>query len=225
MVDKPSLKQLADNLYGDDPYKKADIYLQEYDRLFSPLRDKPVRFLELGVYKGHSMMMWQEYFSHPWAAIVGLDGAVKPDLFPKDPRFHFVHGGQDDPKMIQETYTAAGGQFDVILDDCSHLGCHTARSFSQLFPEMLKPGGLYIIEDTCTAFLKNGEYDAAPYSPPEIGIPGMPRIFPSHDHGMIGLLKQLIDHAQAPTAAGGYTRYPIARMDVFTNFAVLHKAT
>jgi hypothetical protein len=41
---------------------------------------------------------------------------------------------------------------------------------------------------------------------------------------MVGLIKQLLDHSQAPTAAGAYTDYHIERLTVMTNFAVLHKA-
>lgn len=216
------LNAIADRLYGNDPYKKPSIYLNEYDRLFHGLRDLPIRLLELGVYRGMSMQMWKEYF--PLAVVVGLDGAVKPEAFPTEERFHFIHGGQDDPKYLDQAIVAAGGPFDIIIDDCSHLGCHTARSFAYMFPGALNPGGIYVIEDTCTAFTSCGEYDAAPYAPPEIGLPGMPRVFPSHDHGMIGLIKQLIDHSQAPTAAGGYTRYPIERIIVLTNMAVVMKA-
>jgi hypothetical protein len=41
---------------------------------------------------------------------------------------------------------------------------------------------------------------------------------------MVGLIKQLLDHSQAPTAAGAYTEYRIERLTVMTNFAVLRKA-
>jgi len=34
----------------------------------------------------------------------------------------------------------------------------------------------------------------------------------------------LLDHSQAPTAAGAYTEYPIERLTVMTNIAILHKA-
>lgn len=224
MTERQTMQQLADNLYGADPYKKPAIYLREYERLFSPLRDKPVRLLELGVYKGASMQMWDQYFPHAESRIVGLDGAVMPETFPASDRFHFAHGEQADPALLDAALEFAGEQFDIIIDDASHLGCHTGRSFAHLFPKALKPGGVYIIEDICTAFLKNGEYDAAVYAPPLIGVPDMPKIFPSHQHGMVGLVKQLIDHVQAPTAAGDYTNYPIYKMEVFTNFAVLHKA-
>ena len=215
-----SLTAIADRLYGSDPYKKPALYTAEYDRLLTPLRKEPIRLIEIGVHKGTSMRMWEEYF--PAATVVGLDWHEKPEAFPQDKRFKFVQGDQGDPNILDAALTLAGGPPDFVLDDASHLGCHTARSFAHLFPQ-LKPGGFYVIEDTCTAFGPEN-YDGAIYSPPELGLPGLPRIFPSHQHGMIGFIKQLIDHAQAPTAAGGYTRYAIERITVMTNFAVVHKA-
>jgi hypothetical protein len=216
------LIELASALYGSDPYRKPDIYLNEYHRLFEPLRFLPIRLLELGVHHGASVVMFGRYFPH--ATIVGLDGEVKPASFPTDPRFHFMHGAQDDPALLDQAMAVAGGPFDIIIDDCSHLGCHTARSFAHLFPKHLVPGGIYVIEDTCTAFTSGGGWDAAPFNPPEIGLPGMLKVFPSHQNGMIGVVKQLLDHSQALTAAGAYTEYPIERLTVMTNFAVLHKA-
>lgn len=218
-----NLIALADYLYRNDAInRKPKIYLDEYERLFQPMRNQPIRLFELGVHSGLSMQMWQHYF--PVATVVGLDGEVKPAGFPSESRFHFMHGAQDDIDLLAKAVTAAGGPFDIIIDDASHLGCHTGRSFAWLFPNGLKPGGIYIIEDTCTAYTSGRGWDAAPFVSPKIGVAGMPKVFPSHQHGMIGLIKQLIDHAQAPTAVGGYTCYSIERMTVQTNFVVLHKA-
>jgi len=222
MAERNLLAELAATLYGTDPYRKPDIFLREYDRLFEPRRLLPIRLLELGVHKGASMTLWEKYF--PLATVVGLDGQVKPASFPSNKRFHFVHGAQDDVALLDQAIAVAGAPFDIIIDDCSHLGCHTARSFAHLFTKGLKPGGIYIIEDICTAFTSGGGWDAAPFNPPEIGLPGMPKVFPSHQNGMVGLIKQLLDHSQAPTAAGAYAGYPIERLTVMTNFAVLHKA-
>jgi hypothetical protein len=216
------LDALAVRYYGADLSRKPLSYLAEYDRLFRPMRDGPIRFLELGVQRGISMLIWRDYFPH--ATIVGLDSSPKPESFPEEPRFHFIHGGQDDPARLDEAVVRAGGPFDIIIDDASHLGYLTARSFAYLFPTCLRPGGVYVIEDICTAFTSGGDFDAAEYVPAEIGLPGIPRIFPSHQHGMVGLVKQLFDHAMAPTAAGGYTRYAIERMTVLSNIAILHKA-
>lgn len=222
MAERNPLIELAATLYGTDPYRKPDIYLREYDRLFEPLRLLPIRLLELGVHEGASMTIWEKYF--PLATVVGLDDQARPASFPLNRRFHFVHGAQDNVALLDQAIAIAGAPFDIIIDDCSHLGCHTARSFAHLFTQGLSPGGTYIIEDICTAFTSGGGWDAAPFNPPEIGLPGMPKVFPSHQNGMIGLIKQLLDHSQAPTAAGAYDEYPIERLTVMTNFAVLHKA-
>lgn len=222
MVEMNSLSELAAKLYGNDPYRKPDVYLSEYNRLFQPLRLLPIRLLELGVHQGASMTLWQDYF--PVATVVGLDGEAKPASFPSNDRFHFVHGAQDNLALLDKAIAMAGGPFDVIIDDCSHLGCHTARSFAHLFAKGLNPGGIYIIEDICTAFTSCGGWDAAPFDPPKIGLPGMPQVFPSHQNGMVGFVKQLIDHSQGPTAGGKYTEYPIERITVITNLAVVHKA-
>src|SRR5215831_17564369 len=204
MTETNLLSELAVPLYGNDPYRKADIYLREYDRLFAPMRLLPIRFLELGVHQGTSMAIWEKYF--PLATVVGVDIQPKPPSFPTADRFHFVQGAQDDVAVLDLALANAGGPFDIILDDCSHLGCHAARSFAHLFKKGLVPGGIYIIEDICAAFSSN-VVDAAPFNPPTIGLPGTPSVFPSHEHGMVGLIKQLIDHTQGPTAAGAYTEY------------------
>lgn len=221
MSESNLLSELAIKAYGTDPYRKPNVYLNEYDRLFQPLRLLPIRLLELGVHQGTSMVLWEQYF--PVATVVGLDGEAKPASFPSNDRFHFVHGAQDDSGLLDHAIALAG-PFDIIIDDCSHLGCHTARSFAHLFAKGLNPGGIYIIEDICTAFTSGGGWDAAPFDPPKIGLPGMPQVFPSHQNGMVGLIKQLIDHSQAPTAVGAYTEYPIERITIMTNFAVFQKA-
>jgi hypothetical protein len=222
MAETNSLGELAATLYGSDPYRKPDVYLNEYGRLFENLRFLPIRLLELGVHEGASMTLWEKYF--PLATVVGLDGEIRPASFPVNERFHFVHGAQDNVELLDQAIAIAGGYFDIVIDDCSHLGCHTARSFAHLFRNGLNPGGIYIIEDICTAFTSGGGWDAAPFDPPQIGLPGMPQIFPSHQNGMVGLIKQLLDHSQAPTSAGGYTEYAIERLTVMTNLAILHKA-
>jgi len=224
MSETNSLTEVSSTVYGveGDLFRKPDIYLNEYGRLFEPMRLVPIRLLELGVHQGSSMKMWEKYF--PLATVVGLVAQARPEAFPTDARFHFVCGAQDDPALLDQAIALAGGPFDIVIDDCSHLGCHTARSFAHLFIKGLKPGGIYVIEDICTAFTSGGGWDAAPFVPPGIGLPGMSKVFPSHQNGMVGLVKQLLDHVQAPTAAGAYTEYPIERLTVMTNFAILHKA-
>jgi cephalosporin hydroxylase len=221
------MNTLAERYYGSDGNRKPPIYLAEYEKLFGPMRNTPLRLLELGVRFGASMFLWSDYF--PNATIVGLDIDDKPKDFPADKRVHFVQGRQDDPAALDSCAAIAGGQFDIIVDDASHIGRLSAASFSYLFPQALTPGGYYIIEDICTAFLPEFP-DFEPFAAPKIGSHSRrswlrrERRFPSHQAGMVGVVKQLFDHVMAPVAQGGYSTYPIERMLVLTNIAIMQKA-
>ncbi|MFE3638938.1 class I SAM-dependent methyltransferase [Streptomyces sp. NPDC059168] len=48
-------------------------------------------------------------------------------------------------------WAAERGPFDIVIDDGSHLNEHVLTSFEALFPH-LRPGGLYVVEDTQTAY-------------------------------------------------------------------------
>ena len=125
-------------------------YLRSYEEYFDKLQDREVRLLELGVYKGGSLLLWRDYFQK--GLIVGLDlNAIKVD----DPsgRIRTYFGQQQDTDMLDRiaAETAPGG-FDVIIDDCSHIGELTRISFWHLFDKHLKPGGLYVIEDWSTGY-------------------------------------------------------------------------
>jgi hypothetical protein len=222
-----ALNALAERHYGADSNRKLALYLAEYERLFEPMRDAPLRLLELGVKFGASMLLWSDYF--PNATIVGLDIADKPKAFPADKRLHFVQGCQADHAALDKCANIAGGQFDIIVDDASHLGTLSAASFTHLFPRHLKPGGYYVVEDICTAFLSEFP-DSEPFNPREIGaFQGRgffrgKRHFPSHQVGMVGIIKQMFDHIMAPIAQGSHSRFAIERMLVLTNIAIVQKA-
>ena len=50
-------------------------YIESYDRLLSPYRDKKINFLEIGLAYGESLEMWWEYFGgmDSKASIYGVD--------------------------------------------------------------------------------------------------------------------------------------------------------
>jgi cephalosporin hydroxylase len=217
------LNALAERYYGSDANRKLPVYLTEYERLFGPMRFAPLRLLEIGVKFGASMLMWRDYF--PNATIVGLDLAEKPPQFPEDPRIHFVRGSQDDTAALDEAVRIGGGTFDVIIDDASHLGYLTLRSFVHLFPKALKPGGFYVIEDICTSFLPSYAPEGVDFSAPSLSDTKVnQKEFPSYQNGMVGVVKQIFDHLMAPTATGTYSAFPVSNMIAMTNIAILQKA-
>jgi SAM-dependent methyltransferase len=124
--------------------------LGHYEEYFQPLADREVRLLELGVYRGGSLLMWRDFFER--GLIVGLDlEPVRLD----DPtgRIRLYRGRQEDTELLSRIAVETAPQgFDIIIDDCSHIGELTRISFWHLFDRHLKPGGIYVIEDWGTGY-------------------------------------------------------------------------
>lgn len=129
---------------------KSRQYLDNYEEFFRPLTDKRIKLLELGVKNGDSLLMWRDYFEN--GTIVGMD--IKPVNI-EDPsgRIHFYAGLQQDTAFLDHICRkSAPDGFDVIIDDCSHIGDFTCISFWHLFNNHLKPEGIYVIEDWGTGY-------------------------------------------------------------------------
>jgi hypothetical protein len=146
-----TLDEIATKL-GTDKSSASHDYCRTYAQYLEPLRHQPIRMLELGVgghenpdLGGASLRMWREYFTQ--ATVTGLDLEHKD--FTIDGATIY-QGSQADPDIIA-TIAAERGPFDFIIDDASHISSLTIRSFELLYPH-LKPGGLYIIEDTHMAY-------------------------------------------------------------------------
>lgn len=126
-------------------------YFAAYERILGPLRDRPVRFLEIGVYKGGSLAMWRAYL-HPRSVIVGLDVDPLCAAFDRpDDGVHVRIGDQSDVAFLRSVVDEFG-PFDVVIDDGSHVCSHMIRTFDHLFLNGLKDGGIYIAEDTHSNF-------------------------------------------------------------------------
>lgn len=196
-------------------------YLRSYEEYFKPLLDKEVRLLELGIYRGGSLLLWRDYFEK--GIIVGLD--LNPVTL-DDPsgRIRIYQGRQQDTALLDRiaNETAPEG-FDVIIDDCSHIGELTRISFWHLFDNHLKPGGLYVIEDWSASYW-DSFFDGVGFRyEPELRFrPALFRIrsaiahaqrslpalnpllrgakrllnrrqFRSHQAGLVGFVKELVD--------------------------------
>ena len=123
-------------------------YLDIYERNLACYRNRPLFFLEIGVFDGGSLDMWRRYFGAE-ATIVGID--INQDCATRVDPPNFVRiGSQADPKFLHSVIEEFGPP-DVILDDGSHIATHQRASFDILFPS-LKEGGLYIIEDMHTSY-------------------------------------------------------------------------
>lgn len=136
---------------ADTNVHKWHHYFDVYARHFGRYRDRPIRMLEIGVFRGGSLRMWKEYF-HPDSTIVGIDIDKSCKDHEIADRNVFVRiGSQADPEFLAEV-NKEFGPFDIILDDGSHKTHHQNISFGALFRPALKDGGCYMVEDVHTNY-------------------------------------------------------------------------
>ncbi len=141
-------KTTLHQLYTEHTGKVSDkwsLYLTEYNRLFATYRDDPVRLLEIGIQNGGSLEIWSKYFSNA-ATLVGCD--INPDcayLTYEDPRIGVIVGDANAPE-IHERVIQRSPQFDIIIDDGSHLSGDIVKSFALYFPHIVE-NGIFIAED------------------------------------------------------------------------------
>jgi hypothetical protein len=116
-------------------------YTDIYAKYLDSWRLRRFTLLELGVFRGDSLRMWNTFF--PRANVVGLD--LAPIAAERAREFDVTVGSQADPEVL-------GGilqrhpDIRLVVDDASHITELTLASFRYLFPR-LPSGSLYIIED------------------------------------------------------------------------------
>jgi len=127
---------------------KWDHYIDVYDRHFSRYRDGAVNFMEIGVFHGGSLQLWKKYFGQR-ASILGID--VDPQCKGyEEEQIRIEIGNQADPGLW-ESIARKYGQFDVIVDDASHINSDQINTFLNLWPQV-KDGGIYLVEDCHSSY-------------------------------------------------------------------------
>ncbi len=189
-MNRPTLSDIRrENRYDTD---KSDEFLRNYERAFAPFRDMPIDLLELGVLKGGSLLLWRDYFTR--GRIFGIDLHPPEDLSDPSGRIRVFQGDQGDAAQLESIACAASPSgFHIIIDDASHIASLTAAAFQALFYRRLRPGGFYAIEDWGTGYWESWPDGLKPeYHPvPQFNSDG--NRFPSHQAGMVGFIKQLVD--------------------------------
>jgi hypothetical protein len=154
---------LGENCFS---FYKIKPLVDQYARFWATRRDfHPQRIFELGLWDGGSLVFWFEYF-HPYK-YVGIDISQSGDsaYFRQyvaskklEAQVKTYWGiDQADILHLREIVTKEfNAQLDLVIDDASHLYGPTKTSFETLFP-LLRPGGLYIIEDWAWAHWKESQ--------------------------------------------------------------------
>jgi hypothetical protein len=123
-------------------------YTRYYASYLERYRDRAVTLLEIGVGRGGSLRMWEEYLPH--AQIFGIDVREECRRH-QTARTRVFIGSQTDTELLHRVVAAAEGALDVVIDDGGHRMEQHRVSLDNLFP-FVAPGGLYAIEDLHTAY-------------------------------------------------------------------------
>jgi cephalosporin hydroxylase len=163
--------------YGTD--KVSHGFCDLYDKKLNELKESTKNVLEIGVFFGASILMWRDYF--PNATIYGFDtfeglqgnGSRFPDAdkFFKDwtnnmelqnriKLYKFDQGKESDLIEFVKLMKNEGIEFDIIIDDGSHLMLDQQMTLKHLF-QLVKKDGYFIIEDVHSSIYPDG-YDVYP---------------------------------------------------------------
>ena len=141
----PAFGQLAAAARDTDKGPSQHNYTELYERLFFEWKNAPITIFEIGIAKGGSLKMWQEYF--PQARIFAVD--IEPKTEFDNVRVKTFVGDQANRDQLKPAIDAAG-QVDILIDDGGHSMEQQQVSLGFLFP-YVRPGGYYVIEDVHTS--------------------------------------------------------------------------
>ncbi|MBV8656459.1 MAG: class I SAM-dependent methyltransferase [Burkholderiales bacterium] len=114
---------------------------------------KSCTYLEIGVQKGGSLRMMQEYLGKD-ARTIGVD--IDPECAKlREVGREIYIGNQSDTGFLEKLKQDCG-EFDIIVDDGGHTADQQITSFLSLFPA-LREGGIYLVEDMHAVFWLVGQ--------------------------------------------------------------------
>lgn len=133
---------------GTDKSSAFHNYTKVYADYFGPIKNKPIVFMEIGIYKGNSVKLWESYF--PKADLHFIDNTPAFIEY-NSTRSHYHIIDQTNWYGLHALVKTIEGEFDIILDDAGHTMVGQIGTFQTLF-QYLKSGGIYIIEDLHTSY-------------------------------------------------------------------------
>jgi SAM-dependent methyltransferase len=141
-TDKSSQRNNVSNIRHCHPYTLF------YDGLFKNKRYEKIRIAEIGILEGASILMWKEYFVN--AEIYGFE--YDKDFIDNfknkynNDRITLIDIDVCDKESIKRSFSKLNIQYDIIIDDSTHLFEDQIRFIENSY-QYLKPGGILIIED------------------------------------------------------------------------------
>jgi hypothetical protein len=114
------------------------VYLEKF-------RDTTDAMIEIGILFKESLNAWIEYFDKTF--VYGLD----INLEEKNEKYDIIKCDQSSEEQLNNFIANINRSIFFVIDDGSHIPEHQILTFNKLF-NILKPGGVYIIEDIETSY-------------------------------------------------------------------------
>lgn len=118
-------------------------YFEIYHRHFAKFVGREVNVLEIGVYSGGSLGLWQHYFG-PKCRIWGVDILEQCKAFETDAA-RVMLGDQGD-RAFWQRFRQDVPVIDIVIDDGSHFPEHQMVTMEEMLPHV-RSGGVYLCED------------------------------------------------------------------------------
>jgi len=135
-------------------------YTEVFPNYMECYREYPIRFLEIGIKRGASLRMWDEYFEHEDAKLFAVDISSKTlRKVPENARWKGLQGNQSNPEFLAQL-GEANGPFNIIVEDGSHDPQDQRACFKGLWP-FVSLGGIYVIEDIYKSFTDRYQEDVS----------------------------------------------------------------
>ena len=139
---------------------KWDSYFLVYDKIFEKYKNKKIKFVEVGVANGGSLFIWRKLFGKK-AKIIGIDANPYSKKLSKY-GFKIYTGDQSDPDFWKKFFKKES-KVDIVLDDGGHKNLQQISTVHYTLP-YIKDGGMIVVEDMATSYLKKEFYNPSKFS-------------------------------------------------------------
>ena len=119
-------------------------YCRIYSMYLTVRKCDILKVLEIGIEEGKSLFAWRDFF--PNAQIYGIDITKYSLINSNKDRITCLYGDATDISWVEKTIKPLG-EFDLIVDDGSHISKDMITCLDFYFPNLLASGGIYILED------------------------------------------------------------------------------
>lgn len=128
-------------------------YFDIYNRHFQRFVGQEVHVVEVGIYSGGSLGMWQSYFG-PQCKVYGIDIEPACRQYERDGVQVFI--GDQESRDFWRGFRNEVPRVDILIDDGGHDEEQQRATLEEMLPHLF-PGGVYLCEDILGA--KNGFTD------------------------------------------------------------------